>query len=114
VSMMKEDYGFFEQKMNQKRVTEALELCIDGLCDLCPYRNSNAPGGCKDEVMLDALNMIAFLKDLKTGQRLGREYEEYADGRSVHDCFICSESGDEVQNETMYCPSCGAEIRRRR
>lgn len=41
-----------------KTVIEGLDLCLEGLCDICPYKNSNAPGGCKDELMYDAMILL--------------------------------------------------------
>lgn len=46
---------------DRKKAIEGLELCLKGLCDICPYKDSDAPGGCKDELMYDA---IALLKAL--------------------------------------------------
>lgn len=40
------------------RVINSLEFCLKGLSDLCPYRNSDAPGGCRDELMYDAMTML--------------------------------------------------------
>lgn len=41
-----------------KMVIEGLGLCLEGLCDICSYKNSNAPGGCKDELMYDAMILL--------------------------------------------------------
>lgn len=40
------------------KVMDGLELCLEGLCDLCPYKDSDAPGGCRDELMYDALALL--------------------------------------------------------
>ena len=40
------------------KVMEGLELCLKGLSDLCPYKDSDAPGGCRDELMYDALALL--------------------------------------------------------
>lgn len=37
------------------KVTTSLEYCLVGLCD---YKNGNGPGGCRNELMLDALNLM--------------------------------------------------------
>lgn len=47
---------------NVDKVTTSLECCLVGLCDQCDYKNSNGPGGCRDELMLDALNLIKAQK----------------------------------------------------
>lgn len=45
-----------------EKVVEGLELCLKGLSDLCPYKDSNAPGGCRDELMHDALMLLEAQK----------------------------------------------------
>ena len=42
----------------RRKVLEGLELCLKGLRDLCPYRDSDAPGGCRDELMYDAMVLL--------------------------------------------------------
>ena len=43
---------------NREKVIQGLECCLEGLCDCCSYENINGPGGCKDELMVDALNVL--------------------------------------------------------
>lgn len=43
---------------DKKKVNEGLELCLKGLCDICPYNGSDVPGGCKDELMYDAMILL--------------------------------------------------------
>ena len=40
------------------KAMNGLELCLKGLSDLCPYKDSDAPGGCRDELMYDALALL--------------------------------------------------------
>ena len=47
---------------DKKKVNESLELCLKGLCDICPYNGSNAPGGCKDELMYDTMILLKMQK----------------------------------------------------
>ena len=42
----------------REKVVQGLELCLKGLSDLCPYKNSEAPGGCRDELMCDAMMLL--------------------------------------------------------
>ena len=42
----------------RKEVQDGLGLCLKGLSDLCPYKDSDAPGGCRDELMYDALALL--------------------------------------------------------
>jgi len=42
----------------RQKVIDGLELCLEGLSDICPYKDSDAPGGCKDELMHDALLLL--------------------------------------------------------
>ena len=41
-----------------KKVSEGAECCLKGLCEICTYKDSDAPGGCKDELILDASNLL--------------------------------------------------------
>ena len=43
---------------NQEKIIKGLECCLKGLCDYCPYKSSDGPGGCKDELLVDALNAL--------------------------------------------------------
>ena len=42
----------------RKKVQDGLGLCLKGLSDLCPYKDSDAPGGCRDALMYDALVLL--------------------------------------------------------
>lgn len=43
---------------NHYDVINGLDCCLEGLCDLCKYCNSDSPGGCRDELMLDAFLLL--------------------------------------------------------
>ena len=43
---------------DRQKVIDGLELCLEGLSDICPYKDSDAPGGCRDELMHDALVLL--------------------------------------------------------
>ena len=42
-------------KMNPEDVMRALEVCVEGVCDACPY---NEKPGCLDDMMMDALALL--------------------------------------------------------
>jgi len=42
----------------REKVIKGLEACLEGLSEICPYKDSDAPGGCKDELMYDALTLL--------------------------------------------------------
>lgn len=42
----------------REKAVQGLELCLKGLSDLCPYKDSDAPGGCRDELMYDAMMLL--------------------------------------------------------
>lgn len=42
----------------REKVISGLELCLEGLSDICQYKDSDAPGGCRDELMHDALVLL--------------------------------------------------------
>jgi len=42
----------------REKVVQGLELCLKGLSDLCPYKDSDAPGGCRDELMYDVMMLL--------------------------------------------------------
>ena len=46
----------------RKKVQDGLGLCLKGLSDLCPYKDSDAPGGCRDALMYDALMLLEAQK----------------------------------------------------
>lgn len=43
---------------DREKVINGIECCLEGLCDRCQYKNSDGPGGCKDELMVDALSAL--------------------------------------------------------
>ena len=43
---------------DREKVINGLDCCTEGLCEYCPYENSDGPGGCKDELMADALTLM--------------------------------------------------------
>ena len=91
-----------------KKVVDGLELCLEGLCNVCQYKNSNAPGGCRDELMLDALNLlkdVQYCKPvLKTAHAQGADdvwYECSKCGSML--CIICG--------RTKTCKKCGRAVK---
>lgn len=47
-----------QNNISLEKVINGLECCLEGLSDLCSYKDSDAPGGCKDELMYDALVLL--------------------------------------------------------
>lgn len=41
-----------------REVINDLDCCLEGLCDACSHKNSDAPGGCKDELMYHAMLIL--------------------------------------------------------
>lgn len=44
--------------IDREEVFDGLDCCIEGLCDCCHYKKSDGPGGCKDELMVDAFALL--------------------------------------------------------
>lgn len=100
---------------DREKVINGLECCLEGLCDQCGYENSDGPGGCRDEMLLDALNA---LKD--SGQNEGWLCEKRTTGSQITD-LLCA-CGNKVYFTTLlfkdgftsneiHCPNCGLSMR---
>lgn len=92
-----------------EKVVDSLDLCLEVLCNLCPYQNSDAPGGCKDELMYDAMILlkeripkVMTLKELTSLEENTPVYIEQYDGLHGWDVYI----GVEIDtNDIMTEPS---------
>ena len=42
----------------REKAIDGLDCCLEGICEACDYKGSDAPGGCKDELMYDALELL--------------------------------------------------------
>ena len=90
-----------QNNISLEKVINGLECCLEGLSDLCAYKDSDAPGGCKDELMYDALALLKAQEprvitnaDFENKElvdsaesmpawiehRHGEEWDEYTDG----------------------------------
>ena len=76
---------------DRNTVIADLEYCLEGLCEYCSHKGSDAPGGCKDELIhaamvalkqitdqdLKDLDMLRRVKDGKLAKTLCRDYVIY-------------------------------------
>lgn len=60
------------------------------------------------EVSEDAISSV--VADRPKGEWIGTESDGYADGHPVYSEWECSICGCEVEDETNYCPNCGAQM----
>ena len=116
-----------------KKVINGIECCLEGLNDLCQYEDSDAPGGCRDELLLDALVLLkAQEPDYPVCERCGKQIDHVKinvfnyDGSDSEYCiplhfdkphgcvsFETSQNWtgysltDEEQKEDIRCPHCG-------
>jgi len=82
------------------RAIGSLELCLKGLSDLCPYKNSDAPGGCRDELMYDAMTLLCAQvpRVLTLAEVLESEvlYAEDIDKKDVIPVLFNARWGDQI------------------
>lgn len=93
-----------DQQYKQNGVIEGLGLCLKGLCDLCPYKNSDAPGGCKDELMYDALALLQ-LQEPKPPIIKENSY-----GWKFYYCPSCGKEFYQ-NNKFNFCEKCGQAVK---
>lgn len=79
-----------------KKVINGLDCCLEGLCEPCEYSSSKAPGGCKDELMCDAL---ALLKKQEPIRPL-----------IANDMYFCGNCKYAISRTANYCPKCGKKV----
>ena len=82
---------------DREKVINGLECCLEGLSDLCSYKDSDAPGGCKDELMYDTLALLKereLNEDWISRKRLRDEIQYYIDEAGW---------GDEVNKVLGWC-----------
>ena len=85
---------------DRQKVIDGLELCLKGLSDICPYKDSDAPGGCRDELMYDALALLEAQEPVKPTWRRGYAY-----------CGKCGYKLHWIVDKNNYCPECGQAVK---
>ena len=88
----------------REKVVQGLELCLKGLSDLCPYKDSDAPGGCRDELMYDVMML------LKAQEASAVHVTAEINYRKIGNCPNCGKpinSGDYPN----YCGRCGQAVK---
>lgn len=96
---------------DRETVIRELDFCLEGLCDECSHKGTDAPGGCKDELMLDA--MLA-LEAPQEPQATTPEAEWLLfKGKRGATCSYCKHTYYDVydvENHDYYCRHCGAKM----
>ncbi len=102
---------------DRQKVIDGLELCLKGLSDICPYKDSDAPGGCRDELMHDAL---VLLRAQEPREPHYTKLEYIVNGMPVAinhpECPRCYENGlvlwdAEIEKGAKYCKRCGQAVK---
>ena len=95
--------------VDRKKVIDGLELCLEGLSDICPYKDSNAPGGCRDELMHDALVLLRAQEPVKPVV----DIDTWKCGNCGHTLEHQELLGDNVLFHEQYnfCPECGRNVK---
>ena len=91
-----------------KKIVDGLELCLEGLCDACPYKNNDAPGGCRDELMLDALNL---LKDVLYCKPVLKTVHAQGANDVWYECSKCGSILGIIWGRTKTCKKCGRAVK---
>jgi len=84
----------------REKVVQGLELCLKGLSDLCPYKDSDAPGGCKDELMYDVMMLLKAQEPVKPKWQKGYAY-----------CGQCGYKLHWIVDLNNFCPNCGQAVK---
>lgn len=64
-----------------------------------------------DWIFDEVKNTSPVIPSRPRGEWIGISYDGYADGNPVYDEWECSNCGYETEEETRYCPNCGADMR---
>ena len=93
--------------IDREKIINALEQCINGCDDECPYEYGGAVTleYCRDDLMRDALEL------LKEQEPVTWSYK--------YNCFTCSNCGLDIVDEVYYminkpinfCPTCGRKVK---
>ena len=95
--------------VDRKKVIVGLELCLEGLSDICPYKDSDAPGGCRDELMHDALVLLKAQEPVEPVV----DIDTWKCGNCGHTLEHQELLGDNVLLHEQYnfCPECGRAVK---
>lgn len=84
----------------REKVVQGLELCLKGLSDLCPYKDSDAPGGCRDELMYDVMMLLKAQEPVEPKWQKGYAY-----------CGQCGYKLHWIVDLNNFCPNCGRPVK---
>jgi len=84
----------------REKVVQGLELCLKGLSDLCPYKDSDAPGGCRDALMYDAMMLLKAQEPVKPKWQKGYAY-----------CGQCGYKLHWIVDLNNFCQNCGQAVK---
>lgn len=91
------------EQEKRAQVIHGLECCLEGLNEMCGYADSDAPGGCKDRLMLDALEL------LKAQEAAEPEIEVLNEIDRIYRCPSCHKSF--FYKKQRFCDSCGQAVK---
>ena len=97
------------------KAMNGLELCLKGLSDLCPYKDSDAPGGCRDELMYDAMMLLKAQEPVKP------TVEHNPAGQPMWCCGNCGTTlffkfhrqtdDEDERSQYRFCHYCGRKVK---
>ena len=98
---------------DREKVIQELDYCLEGLCDNCSHKGTDAPGGCKDELMLDALMALNALKAREPQEKMPEAEWLLYKGKRGATCSYCKHTYQDVydaENYDYYCRHCGSRM----
>ena len=96
----------------REKVVQGLELCLKGLSDLCPYKDSDAPGGCRDALMYDAMMLLKAQEPVKPVPAID-DVGDWLCG-NCYQSVVGKEELDAsgfVPVKFNFCPNCGRVVK---
>lgn len=103
--------------IDREKVIDGLDCCIEGLCDCCSYKNSDGPGGCKDELMVEAFTLLKAQEPRKPHYTtLGYVVNGKVMSVKHPECPRCWDNGlmlwdAEIEDGAAYCKRCGQAVK---
>ena len=83
------------------KVIQGLECDLEALCDICQYKDSDGPGGCQDELMVDALHVL----------RDAIPPEKRCSSSGITWWYVCGACGVAINPNSKFCQQCGVPIK---
>lgn len=63
---------------DREKVSSAIDKCLNGLCEICSYKNDHRPGGCRDSLLADALFLLRDIRPIVTTNAYGKKFYKCA------------------------------------